>query len=205
MRGTLLVTGMVLVPLLSLLHVGDAVPGADARTSVVAASASTTAAARAEAEREAALAERTVRYAASRSRVSLLSREDVALMATTTAPPPPPTTARPKPKPIAKPAVKRAAPPVTAKPTPAPAPAPANEQYGAASFYSPRAADECAHRTLPFGTIVTVTNVATGKSTTCRVGDRGPFVAGRVIDLSRQRFAELASPSAGVIRVRLTW
>jgi rare lipoprotein A (peptidoglycan hydrolase) len=202
MRGALLVTGMVLVPLLSLLHVGDAIPGVEARTSVVAAAASPSA----DAERQAALAERTVRYAASRSRTSLLSREDIALMATTTtAPPPPPTTARPKPKAVAKPVVKRAAPAAAAKPAPTAAPAPSNEQHGAASFYSPRAADECAHRTLPFGTIVTVTSVATGKSTTCRVGDRGPFIAGRVIDLSRQRFAELAPPSTGVIRVRLTW
>ena len=41
-----------------------------------------------------------------------------------------------------------------------------------------------AHRTLPFGTKVRVTNVATGKTVTVRVNDRGPFIDGRVIDVS---------------------
>jgi len=191
---------MVLVPMLSLLHVGDGIPGANERAVVAGAAADASSDDTLIEARRAALAERSVRYAASRSRTSLLSREDVeAANATTTTAPPPPTTARPKPKPVRRTVAAKPAPVTTAKP------APANEQAGSASFYSPRDAAECAHRTLPFGTIVTVTNVATGASTTCRVGDRGPFVAGRVIDLSKQRFAELASPSAGVIRVRLTW
>jgi rare lipoprotein A len=41
-----------------------------------------------------------------------------------------------------------------------------------------------AHRTLPFGTSVTVRNRRTGKSVVVRINDRGPFVSGRVIDLS---------------------
>lgn len=41
-----------------------------------------------------------------------------------------------------------------------------------------------AHRTKPFGSIVRVTNLATGRSVTVRINDRGPFVAGRCIDLS---------------------
>jgi rare lipoprotein A len=41
-----------------------------------------------------------------------------------------------------------------------------------------------AHRTLPFGTMVRVTNNRTGRSVVVRINDRGPFVAGRVIDLS---------------------
>jgi len=41
-----------------------------------------------------------------------------------------------------------------------------------------------AHRTLPFGTRVTVTNNHTGRSVVVRINDRGPFVGGRVIDLS---------------------
>lgn len=40
-----------------------------------------------------------------------------------------------------------------------------------------------AHRTLPFGTMVTVTNTKNGRSVTVRINDRGPFVHGRVIDL----------------------
>jgi rare lipoprotein A len=41
-----------------------------------------------------------------------------------------------------------------------------------------------AHRTLPFGTLVRVTNDRTGRSVVVRINDRGPFVAGRVIDLT---------------------
>jgi len=41
-----------------------------------------------------------------------------------------------------------------------------------------------AHRTLPFGTLVRVTNDRTGRSVVVRINDRGPFVAGRIIDLS---------------------
>jgi rare lipoprotein A len=41
-----------------------------------------------------------------------------------------------------------------------------------------------AHRTLPFGTRVTVVNTHTGRSVVVRINDRGPFVGGRVIDLS---------------------
>ena len=41
-----------------------------------------------------------------------------------------------------------------------------------------------AHRTLPFGTLVRVTNQGNGRSVTVRINDRGPFVKGRVIDLS---------------------
>jgi rare lipoprotein A len=41
-----------------------------------------------------------------------------------------------------------------------------------------------AHRTLPFGTMVTVVNNHTGRSVVVRINDRGPFVHGRVIDLS---------------------
>jgi rare lipoprotein A len=41
-----------------------------------------------------------------------------------------------------------------------------------------------AHKTLPFGTLVSVTNKRNGKSVTVRINDRGPFVAGRIIDLT---------------------
>lgn len=75
---------------------------------------------------------------------------------------------------------------------------------GQASYYG-APADECAHRSLPFGTIVKVTNLANGKVATCRVGDRGPFVEGRIIDLSEQTFAQLAPLSEGVIDVRIEW
>ncbi len=60
-----------------------------------------------------------------------------------------------------------------------------------------------AHRTLPFGTRVRVTNTQNGKSITVRVNDRGPFVKGRVIDLSSSAFKAIASINAGVVPVRI--
>jgi rare lipoprotein A len=60
-----------------------------------------------------------------------------------------------------------------------------------------------AHRTLPFGTRVRVTNLDNGKSVVVRVNDRGPFVAGRIIDLSPAAARKLEMLRAGVVRVRL--
>ena len=79
-----------------------------------------------------------------------------------------------------------------------------NAQEGGASWYDYNPG-ECAHQTIPKGTVVTVTNLANGASTTCVVTDRGPYGAGRIIDLDRSTFAQLADPSAGVIQVRITW
>jgi rare lipoprotein A len=58
-----------------------------------------------------------------------------------------------------------------------------------------------AHRTLPFGTMVRVTNDSTGRSVVVRINDRGPFVAGRVIDLSPA--AAQAIGMAGLAHVTL--
>jgi rare lipoprotein A len=60
-----------------------------------------------------------------------------------------------------------------------------------------------AHRTLPFETMVRVTNLNNGKSTTVRITDRGPFVAGRIIDLSLAAAREIESVGPGVVPVRL--
>jgi len=143
-------------------------------------------------------------------------------------PPPPPTTAKPKPA-----VVKQASAPTTAKPKPTPTtakPAPAassntpttvssvapptagpasNAEEGKASWYEAKyhARDPwiCAHKTLPMGTVLTVTATGSGKSITCHVGDRGPYIEGRILDLSKYAFSQLASPSAGVISVKITW
>ena len=62
----------------------------------------------------------------------------------------------------------------------------------------------CAHKTLPKKTVVTVRYK--GKTTTCVIDDRGPYVGGRIIDLQAKQFAELAPLSAGVISgVELSW
>jgi rare lipoprotein A len=60
-----------------------------------------------------------------------------------------------------------------------------------------------AHRTLPFETMVRVTNLNNGKSTTVRITDRGPFIANRVIDLSLAAAREIESIGPGVVPVRL--
>lgn len=60
-----------------------------------------------------------------------------------------------------------------------------------------------AHKTLPFGTIVKVTNVENGKQVDVVINDRGPFVTGRIIDLSKTAFSALESPSLGIISVQL--
>jgi len=60
-----------------------------------------------------------------------------------------------------------------------------------------------AHPTLPFGTQVRVTNVTTGRSVTVRVNDRGPFVPGRVVDVSYAAAETLGMVGGGVAKVKL--
>jgi len=60
-----------------------------------------------------------------------------------------------------------------------------------------------AHRTLPFGTRVRVTDLDNGRSVVVRVNDRGPFASGRVIDLSQAAARQLDMLRAGVARVKL--
>ena len=60
-----------------------------------------------------------------------------------------------------------------------------------------------AHKTLAFGTIVKVTNLENGQSTVVRINDRGPFIPGRIIDLSRAAAAAIGLAGQGVARVRI--
>jgi rare lipoprotein A len=60
-----------------------------------------------------------------------------------------------------------------------------------------------AHPTLPFGTRLRVTNVATGRSVTVRVNDRGPYVPGRIVDVSYSAADALGMVGGGVAKVRL--
>jgi rare lipoprotein A len=86
--------------------------------------------------------------------------------------------------------------------------------YGVASFYehdSQTASGEkfdaneltAAHRTLPFGTRLRVTDVTTGRSVTVRVNDRGPYVPGRVVDVSYSAAETLGIVGRGVAKVKL--
>ena len=95
------------------------------------------------------------------------------------------------------------------------APAQATVSGGGASWYSlpgnrtangetmnPNAMT-AAHRTLPFGTKVEVKNLRNGRTVVVRINDRGPFVRGRVIDVSRAAAQRLGFVRAGVARVQL--
>lgn len=67
-----------------------------------------------------------------------------------------------------------------------------------------RQALTAAHRTLPFGSRVRVTHLGNGRETVVRINDRGPFVGGRVIDLSRRAAEELDIVRSGTAPVRLS-
>lgn len=60
-----------------------------------------------------------------------------------------------------------------------------------------------AHRTLPFGTQVRVTNLKSGRAVVVRINDRGPFVKGRLLDLSYAAAKQLGVLRTGLARVRM--
>ena len=60
-----------------------------------------------------------------------------------------------------------------------------------------------AHRSLPFGTRVRVTNLNNGRSAVVRINDRGPFTGGRIIDLAHGAASDLGVTASGVATVRL--
>jgi rare lipoprotein A len=88
-------------------------------------------------------------------------------------------------------------------------------QVGGASWYaltSKTASGErmnpsaltAAHRSLPFGTKVLVENLSNGRTVVVRINDRGPFVGGRIIDLSKAAAAQIGMISSGTAKVRVT-
>lgn len=194
----LLCSGLLSVPLLGSRLIGGAAPASEE-----AAAAGTWA------EVQAALASRlgdAPRASRSAHQTRLLPDEDRVTTTTTTSTTVPPTTTTAKPRPRVVVAVTT----TTAKPKPPPptttttAATLANSQTGKASWYQ-APAGTCAHRTLPKGTSVRVTNLANGRQVTCRVADRGPYVAGRIIDLDLEDFERIASARQGVIDVRIAW
>lgn len=58
-----------------------------------------------------------------------------------------------------------------------------------------------AHKTLPIGTIVRVTNLENGNSVDVRINDRGPFIKGRIIDLTEKAFGKIADKNLGTVDV----
>jgi rare lipoprotein A len=123
-------------------------------------------------------------------------------------PPPPPTITTPAPRP---------APPPPSTPAPHGNEKVVYTETGYASWYGPpyhnrKAANgeiydqdalTAAHRTLPFGSIVRVTNLKTGESVVVTINDRGPFVENRIIDLSRAAAKAVNVWRPGTARVRL--
>jgi rare lipoprotein A len=92
-------------------------------------------------------------------------------------------------------------------------------QTGKASFYADKfdgrktASGEkfwnskftAAHKTLPFGTMVKVVNLDNGKTVKVRINDRGPFVEGRIIDLSKKAAHQIAIDKVGVGKVKISY
>jgi rare lipoprotein A len=90
-------------------------------------------------------------------------------------------------------------------------------EYGKATYYAdqfqgkitasgePYHADSltAAHKSYPFGTLVRVTNLKTERSVIVRINDRGPFIQGRIIDLSKKSMSMLTELDNGVIHVRV--
>lgn len=91
----------------------------------------------------------------------------------------------------------------------------AEAETGRASWYSltsrTASGERCdpsaltaAHRTLPFGTKVKVENLKNGRTVVVRINDRGPFIGGRVIDLTKAAAHRLGFVASGIAKVRLT-
>ncbi|MGH2731696.1 MAG: ubiquitin-like domain-containing protein [Actinomycetota bacterium] len=82
-----------------------------------------------------------------------------------------------------------------------------NSERGKASWYNtPGNGLTAAHKTLPKGTVVRVTNLAAdGRFVDVVIADRGPFVTGRIIDLSEEAFQRLAPLGSGVLDVKIEW
>ena len=89
-----------------------------------------------------------------------------------------------------------------------------SSSYGVASFYTEdewtasgerfnTRAMTAAHPTLPFGTKLRVTNVTNGRSVVVRINDRGPYVPGRVVDLSESAAESLGMVERGIVKVKL--
>ena len=62
-----------------------------------------------------------------------------------------------------------------------------------------------AHKTLPFGTKVEVTNLSNNKSVVVRINDRGPYIRGRIIDLTKAAAKEIDMVGAGVAKVKIRY
>ncbi len=60
-----------------------------------------------------------------------------------------------------------------------------------------------AHKSLPFGTKVIVTNINNGKTVVVTINDRGPYVKGRIIDLTQAAFSKIENIDKGIVEVKI--
>jgi rare lipoprotein A (peptidoglycan hydrolase) len=120
---------------------------------------------------------------------------------TTTTAPPTTTTLPPTTTTTSPPTTTTTSPPTTTTTRPAPA----NREVGDATWYAAAPAGYCASPTLPFGTVLTVVNDATGATTVCTVDDREAAGYPRVVDLSPSGFDQIADTSQGVVQVTISW
>jgi rare lipoprotein A len=77
------------------------------------------------------------------------------------------------------------------------------QKVSAGGIFDPRAMT-AAHRTLPFGTRVRVTHARNGRSVDVKINDRGPFIGGRIIDLSKAAAELIGMTAEGIARVKIT-
>jgi rare lipoprotein A (peptidoglycan hydrolase) len=145
---------------------------------------------------------RTLATGAPRARVVLPGLQQVKFaspttIATTTTTAAPPTTTAAPPTTTERPAV------VTTTTTTAPGPT--NTATGLATWYAAAPAGYCASTSLAFGTVLTITDDATGDVITCIVDDRETAGPPHLVDLSPEGFSSLAPLSQGVITVTVTW
>jgi len=94
---------------------------------------------------------------------------------------------------------------------------PVYTESGVASFYGDKHQNQktangevyqhklktAAHKEIPFGSNVKVTNLDNGKSVIVKINDRGPYINGRIIDLSKSAFSSIGDPSSGLISVNI--
>lgn len=77
------------------------------------------------------------------------------------------------------------------------------QRVASGGWFNPNALT-AAHKTLPFGTRVRVTHLGNGRSVDVTINDRGPYIAGRIIDLSKRAAGVINMTGQGVARIRMT-
>ncbi|MEO1281059.1 MAG: septal ring lytic transglycosylase RlpA family protein [Pseudomonadota bacterium] len=76
------------------------------------------------------------------------------------------------------------------------------QKVASGGYFNPNALT-AAHKTLPFGTRVRVTHLRNGRSVVVRINDRGPYIKGRIIDLSKRAAGVIGMQGSGIARVRV--